>query len=1282
MTDILYCDLETYSETDLKSAATHNYADNAEVMLFSYALNDAPVKTWDLTTGAPMPKDLANALYNPDVLLMFHNSAFDRTVLRRGNLHINLPVERFRDSMVQAMVHGLPGGLEKVGMICGLSEEQAKIKEGKQLVMLFCKPRPAKQKLRRATRETHPEEWAKFITYAERDVDAMRTASRKLPMWNYRGTELALWHLDQRINDRGFQCDVELARKAIAAAAAAQAALRDRVRDETEGQVSSATKRDQLLKYILEEHGVTLPDLTADTLKRRLEDPELPDAVKLLISIRLEAGMASSSKYKALVNAVSPDGRLRNTLQFAGAMRTSRWAGRVFQPQNMKRPDMKQDAIDLAVEAIKADCLDLTTTEPMRELANAVRGCIIAPPGKKLCIADLSNIEGRKLAWLAGEEWKLKAFADFDRGIGNDMYKVAFARAFNKAPEAVTKDERQQGKVMELACLAGDTPVLTNNGIKAIKEVLVTDLLWDGMEWIRHQGLVERGVKPVVRVANIELTPDHLILTGRRWRQAQELVSNASTLSRALATASVNLPSWVCSVSDKVPATSTLSKCSAPAERSPTRSTQQTYALGAAHGATCAQKSSQHTGAKTSGHMQTLFPMTNTADGYSTASQRVSPGAITQKTTAIQTTAVEAFTFTNLGESAVALFWHTLSRSKAGTTRCLSWIGKMSTRATSQATCASSPSEKTKVTAAPSESCSNGLLNSKPVYDILNAGPRNRFTVITTDGPLIVHNCGYEGGVGAFLTFAAVYQMDLDALSEAVWTSASKEALDHATGMYNWTVKKKRSTFGLTREVWIACEVLKALWREAHPNVVNLWADAASAIRSAFRTPGVVFTVGKHIKVQRDGIWTRVRLPSGRYVCYLDVQVAEGGEISYMGINQYTRQWSRIKTYGGKLCIAEGSLVLAKRGWTKIEEITSVDQVWDGVEWVATSGAVCNGEKEVVNAYGAEMTHDHEVLTEAGWKHASQSKRFNRAACRLPDGVVVPGQRWEEVDMGNAVRLREAETDGGVGVFEATCQGHSSVVRLPQERNDTRKAHNARDEQAPGVCGVAVNAGPVPTTYTSSVAQLRGAWHNGLRKVAGIVRELLAGHGADVPARPDTGARGQRPGLRTEQLSVGDVHRASKQSTQHANGERSECSATSGEARRQALHDVLPTGAGRECGPVSGTAKRVTKVYDLVNCGPRHRFVIAAGGLPLIVHNCENWTQASARDVMADRMPHIDASGYEIVLSVHDELLTETPDTDEYSSDALAAMMATNPAWATGLPLAAAGFETTRYRKD
>jgi len=525
-----------------------------------------------------------------------------------------------------------------------------------------------------------------------------------------------------------------------------------------------------------------------------------------------------------------------------------------------------------------------------------VRGCIIAPEGKKLCIADLSNIEGRVLVWLAGESWKLKAFKQYDLGDGPDMYIAAYARAFNMDPAKVTKKDRQKGKVMELACLAGDTPVVTSNGVKVIKEVLLTDLLWDGESWVQHNGLVERGVKPTVNVDGISLTPDHLTLVGKTWIPALTLASNENTLCQALATASVNLPSYAALESDAARATWMSLRSSAPVGQRHTRCSTTTCEKDAAPGATCAPKSSQRTGAKTSGSTPTWWQTMRTAVGFFTESLRVSTVATTRTTAATPTTVAGAFASTNLGEQTAVLFSRTWSRLKAGMRRALSWIGKMSTGATNPGIYASSRSEQTTPTAEKSGICSAELTISKPVYDLLNAGQLNRFTVVTKSGNLIVHNCGYEGGVGAFLTFAAVYQMDLDDLAKAVWSSASHDAIEHATGMWNWTVKKKRSTFGLTKEVWIACEILKALWREAHPAVVELWADAASAMRSAFRTPGTAYHVGKRIKVQRDGTWTRVRLPSGRVLCYLDVQVDDSGQISYQGINQYTRQWGWWRT--------------------------------------------------------------------------------------------------------------------------------------------------------------------------------------------------------------------------------------------------------------------------------------------------------------------------------------------------------------------------------------------------
>jgi DNA polymerase len=622
---ILWFDCETYSECDLKTAGTHRYAEHesTEITVAQWAIDDGEPQVVDCSHIGPPPADhddiphelfmlLHRARFYDDITVVAHNSMFDRTLLRHC-WGIDVPVERWQDTMIKAMSHGLPGSLDKIGQIVGLEDDQAKDKRGRELIQLFCKPRPKGSKLRRATRETHPKEWAEFLEYSRQDIVAMRAIDQRLPSWNYRAghAELELWHLDQRINDRGVAVDVQLAEAAIDAVAREQKRLKAEVVEATDGLVTNVSRRDALLAFICAEYGVDLPDLKADTLRRRVEDPALPEGVRLLLALRLEGTKTSTAKYKALVTATSADGRLRNTLQFAGATRTARWAGRIFQPQNMPRPDMKQADIDAGIEALKAGCADLFFTNVMQLTANTVRGCIVAPPGKKLVIADLSNIEGRGLAFLAGERWKLKAFADFDQGTGEDLYKVAYGRSFNIDPKDAVGQKRQIGKVMEL-----------------------------------------------------------------------------------------------------------------------------------------------------------------------------------------------------------------------------------------------------------------GL--------------------------------GYEGGVAAFLTFAAVYNMDLEELAKAVWDTASREALENALGMWKWATEKKR-TLGLSQQVYVACEVLKRAWRDAHPNTTALWAAAGDSVRAAIANPGQSFAIGPHLKARVDGKWLRIRLPSGRYLCYINPAVDEDGSITYFGVNQYTRQWGRIKTYGGKL---------------------------------------------------------------------------------------------------------------------------------------------------------------------------------------------------------------------------------------------------------------------------------------------------------------------------------------------------------------------------------------------
>jgi DNA polymerase len=500
----LWCDLESYCEISLKTRGAARYAEDAEVMLFSYALDDGPVKLWDRTVTQEMPDDLADAVLDDSNLVWFQNGdKFDWIVLKHAFpwFDFHVPQERRRDTMVQAYCHSLPGSLDMMCRALGVDPDLAKMKSGRRLIHFFCKPQKGGK---RNTRETHPEEWAEFCEYAKQDIVAMRECHRKMPTWNYKGKQLDLWFLDQRINARGMCMDVELAEAAVRASEISKKDLKARTVEATDGEVESATQVDAMLAHILSLYGVDLPDMQKATIERRAKDEDLPEELRELLRLRLETATTSVAKYTALLNGVSSDGRLRGTQQFRGAARTGRVGHRLFQPGNMPRPNMKWKEINWAIELLKLDAAQLVYPNVMKLCSNAIRGTIIAPKGRKLVVSDLKNIEGRFAAWLAGEEWKLQAFRDYDAGIGTDLYILAYAKAFNVPPESVDPDtiegylKRQIGKVLELMMQYGggvgawitgaatygiDLPKMTEQVMPTLPKWAV-DEAWSFLEWL------------------------------------------------------------------------------------------------------------------------------------------------------------------------------------------------------------------------------------------------------------------------------------------------------------------------------------------------------------------------------------------------------------------------------------------------------------------------------------------------------------------------------------------------------------------------------------------------------------------------------------------------------------------------------------------------------------------------------------------------------------------------------------------------------------------------------
>ena len=442
---ILEMDIETFSDVDLIKCGVYAYADSPafEVLLFAYSFDGGETRVIDLAQGEELPGEVVEAVFDGSVVKTAFNANFERTCLSK-HFRRYLPPDSWHCSAVQAAVLALPRSLEDVGAVLGLDEQ--KMKEGRELIRYFCVPcKPTKANGgRRRNLPCHaPEKWELFKTYCMRDVDVEKAIRRKLYKFPIPEGEMELYRLDQRINDRGVPVDMGLVRQAVKCERLHKEVVTKRAYELTGLENPNSVAQ---LKGWLGENGVEAESLSKKAVAELIGESD--GEVEELLRLRLLMAKTSVKKYEAMERSVCSDGRVHGLLQFYGANRTGRWAGRLVQVQNL--PQNHIEDLELARGLVKEgrfEDVEMLYDSTPKVLSELIRKAFVPEPGYRFVVADFSAIEARVLAWLAGETWRLEVFSSHGK-----IYEASAAAMFHVPVEEVTKGSplRQKGKIAEL----------------------------------------------------------------------------------------------------------------------------------------------------------------------------------------------------------------------------------------------------------------------------------------------------------------------------------------------------------------------------------------------------------------------------------------------------------------------------------------------------------------------------------------------------------------------------------------------------------------------------------------------------------------------------------------------------------------------------------------------------------------------------------------------------------------------------------------------------------------
>ncbi len=458
-------DIETYSSVDIAKAGAYAYAESPdfEILLIGYRIDEGSVKVIDLKSGTSHERtasskgmeEFYNALQNPDYIKTAYNANFERTCFA-AYLKKPMPPGQWRCMAVHAAMIGLPGNLAGVAAALGLPEDKQKDKTGKALINYFCKPcRPTKANGGRTRNlpEHDPEKWAQFIEYNRQDVVTESAVRDRITKYPVPESEQELWELDQKMNDEGVRLDMDLAEKIIRY----DEVYHERLMDEA-GKLTGLENPNsltQLKAWYLRQYGLQAESITKDSIPGIMEQLEgMADTCNAepgirMLEIRQELGKTSTKKYTAMTQAVCGDSRLRGILQFYGANRTGRWAGRIVQVHNL--PQNKLPDLELArclVKEERFDDLEVLFGGVPFVFSQLIRTAFIPSEGCRFVVSDFSAIEARVIAWLADEEWRMEVFRTHGK-----IYEASASQMFHVPIGSIKKGSRlrQQGKVAELA---------------------------------------------------------------------------------------------------------------------------------------------------------------------------------------------------------------------------------------------------------------------------------------------------------------------------------------------------------------------------------------------------------------------------------------------------------------------------------------------------------------------------------------------------------------------------------------------------------------------------------------------------------------------------------------------------------------------------------------------------------------------------------------------------------------------------------------------------------------